>query len=335
MAKTQQKTWVDQEILTHSDLNTEFQNIYTSPMALISPATAALDMNAQTIILSADQADTIKASTDNQIDVTVNSSVVAYFKDGVLDMNGNRMDFNTDGDSSIRESADDVITLELQAFDSIIFDGDVASPVNGLTFQTAATGNPASILPHGEAGCSLKIEFADDLDSSLRETSDDVVALELQAFDSFIFDGSVGTPVNGLTFASTATPGTSVAGSPTITSHGESNVGMNLVPKGSGSLFVKGETLCNAVYNATVAWNPGSIDDGNEEAKEITVTGAALGDIALAAINQDTLDLTLTATVTAADTVTVILANNTGGAVDVASGQLRVKVLAWDATVDT
>jgi parallel beta-helix repeat protein len=80
------------------------------------------------------------------------------------------------------------------------------------------------------------------------------------------------------------------------------------------------------ILTGSVAWNPGSIADGDEEAKDVTVTGAALGDIAIASINKDVLDLTLTASVTVADTVTVVLANNTGGAVDVASGTVNVMV---------
>ena len=41
----------------------------------------------------------------------------------------------------------------------------------------------------------------------------------------------------------------------------------------------------------------------------------------------DTTDISLTATVTAANTVTVILANNTGGAIDLGSGTLYVMVI--------
>jgi len=73
-------------------------------------------------------------------------------------------------------------------------------------------------------------------------------------------------------------------------------------------------------------WNPGSIADGDEEAKEVTVTGAALGDYAVASFSLDVADLTLDAQVTAANTVTCVLANNTGGAIDLGSGTIRVLV---------
>jgi hypothetical protein len=322
MAKTRVKTWTA-EVLTAADLNAEFDNIINTPMALISPATASLDMNAQTIIMDADQDTTIKSDTDNQIDFTVAGALVANFKAAVFDLNGNRMDFNTDGDSSLRESSDDVIALELQAFDSIIFDGDVATPVNGLTFQTAATGNPASILPHGEAGCSLKIEFADDLDSSLRETADDIVALELQGFDSFIFDGNVASPVNGLTFISSAT---GVA--PQITDHGENNNGINLAPSGSGTVLIGGGTLAGTCYNGSTSWDPASLADGFSEPKNITVTGAAFGDFVMMSASVSMAGMTLTGTVSSSNTVTAVLTNHSGGVKDLASFTVYARVLS-------
>lgn len=73
-------------------------------------------------------------------------------------------------------------------------------------------------------------------------------------------------------------------------------------------------------------WDPGSIAAGAEEVKEITVTGAALGDFVNVSFSLDVEDLTLTAQVTAADTVTVQLSNNTGGAIDLAEGTVYVKV---------
>lgn len=76
--------------------------------------------------------------------------------------------------------------------------------------------------------------------------------------------------------------------------------------------------------SATKDW--GSIDDGNEEAFDVTVTGAALGDFARASFSLDVTDLELSAQVTAANTVTVTLSNNTGGALDLGSGTVYVNV---------
>lgn len=70
----------------------------------------------------------------------------------------------------------------------------------------------------------------------------------------------------------------------------------------------------------------GNIADGNEESEEITVTGASLGDFAVASFSLDVQDLELSAQVTAANTVTVTLSNNTGGAIDLGSGTITVHV---------
>ena len=74
-----------------------------------------------------------------------------------------------------------------------------------------------------------------------------------------------------------------------------------------------------AMLSGTATWDAGSIADGDEEAKEITVTGAALGMRVIVTPSIDLADLTLTAAVTASNTVTAVLANNTGGAIDLAS----------------
>jgi len=73
-------------------------------------------------------------------------------------------------------------------------------------------------------------------------------------------------------------------------------------------------------------WDVGSIDDGNELTNDVTVTGAALGDFATASLSLDSLDLTLTAEVTAANTVTAVLGNFTGAGVDVLTPDLLVRV---------
>lgn len=74
-------------------------------------------------------------------------------------------------------------------------------------------------------------------------------------------------------------------------------------------------------------YDAGSIADGDEEVGEVTVTGAALGDFVLASLSIDVADLAITAAVTAANTVTYQLLNNTGGAVDLASATVRVRVI--------
>ena len=81
------------------------------------------------------------------------------------------------------------------------------------------------------------------------------------------------------------------------------------------------------VLSGSATWDADSIADGDEEAKEVTVTGAALGDFVLVSASIDTTDLALTAQVTAADTVTCLLLNNTGGAINLGSMTVYVSVI--------
>ena len=82
------------------------------------------------------------------------------------------------------------------------------------------------------------------------------------------------------------------------------------------------------VYFGSETKNFGSLADKAEEEEDVTVTGAALGDFALASLGVDTAGLTLTATVTAANVVTCVLNNTSGGTVDLASSTLKVCVLS-------
>lgn len=75
------------------------------------------------------------------------------------------------------------------------------------------------------------------------------------------------------------------------------------------------------------------ITDGNEEAANITVTGAALGDIVMVSHSLDVADLQLTADVTAANTVTVV-ASSSGDTVNLGSGTVRVLVIPKAAIDD-
>jgi hypothetical protein len=76
-------------------------------------------------------------------------------------------------------------------------------------------------------------------------------------------------------------------------------------------------------------WDASSISDGDEEAQDVTVPGASLGDFVMSSFSLDVADLMLTSAVTAANTVTAVLANNTGGAINLSSGTLRVRVVPF------
>ena len=80
------------------------------------------------------------------------------------------------------------------------------------------------------------------------------------------------------------------------------------------------------MLDGSEVYDAGSIADGNEETGELTITGAALGDFVLVSHSVDVADLAITGAVTAANTVTYQLNNNTGGSVDLASGTVYARV---------
>jgi hypothetical protein len=82
------------------------------------------------------------------------------------------------------------------------------------------------------------------------------------------------------------------------------------------------ETYC-AFGSAT--FDPANLADGAGETTTVTATGAALGDFASASFSLNTSGITITSWVSAADTVSVRLQNESGGSLDIGSGTLRVR----------
>lgn len=73
--------------------------------------------------------------------------------------------------------------------------------------------------------------------------------------------------------------------------------------------------------------NPSSLIDAAGETLTITVTGAKLGDFALVSAPYDLSGISVTAYVSAADTVAVRIQNESGGTLDLASGVWRALVI--------
>lgn len=78
--------------------------------------------------------------------------------------------------------------------------------------------------------------------------------------------------------------------------------------------------------SATLANDPADIVAAAELETTVTVTGAALGDMAIAAFDKDLQGLIISAFVSAANTVTVNLANPTVSGINLASGNFFVRV---------
>lgn len=76
----------------------------------------------------------------------------------------------------------------------------------------------------------------------------------------------------------------------------------------------------------TATWDPPSLANGAQQSTTVTATGAAIGDFAEVTFGNALSGTRMWAEVTAANTVTVYHRNDTGGAVNLASGTLRVEV---------
>ncbi len=82
------------------------------------------------------------------------------------------------------------------------------------------------------------------------------------------------------------------------------------------------------VYTGTLDLGNAATGSGTFASSDVTVTGVALGDVVIGvSLGVDTTDAVVMGAVTAADTVTVTLLNNTAGAVNLASTTVRIVVL--------
>jgi len=81
--------------------------------------------------------------------ITDNGEDLGWPATKAKDLNGFELILDADADTSITADTDDVIHYRLQGVDLFIMDGDVASPVNGLSFVASATGADVVVLAQG------------------------------------------------------------------------------------------------------------------------------------------------------------------------------------------
>jgi len=92
------------------------------------------------------------------------------------------------------------------------------------------------------------------------------------------------------------------------------------VRAGNGTLTV--------VAQGSFTYDPSNLVDGaGETSSSVTVTGAALGDFVMIAAPYDLQGITVTAYVSAANTIVVRVQNESGGTLNLASGSWKYKVI--------
>ena len=77
--------------------------------------------------------------------------------------------------------------------------------------------------------------------------------------------------------------------------------------------------------SGTATYDPGNLVDGQGVTTTVTVTGAALGDFVDVSFSLDLQGIGMTGWVSAANTVSVRFQNETGGAIDLASGTIKAR----------
>ena len=105
---------------------------------------------------------------------------------------------------------------------------------------------------------------------------------------------------------------------------------VNVTAPGGGTLAstqVGIHTFAVGQLKTTGTWDPASVASGSTVTTTLTVSGASLGDFTLASFSLSLQGMQLTSYVSSSNTVTAVLSNLTGSAVDLSSGTLSVIVL--------
>ena len=93
-------------------------------------------------------------------------------------------------------------------------------------------------------------------------------------------------------------------------------------------------SLFDTIIHKETGVNIASLADGAGATQAVTVTGAALGDFVLVSFELDLQDITVTAYVSAANTVEIRVQNESGGVIDLAAATVNIVVLQpgrlWD-----
>jgi hypothetical protein len=94
---------------------------------------------------------------------------------------------------------------------------------------------------------------------------------------------------------------------------------------GNGISFANGSSITSGFLNGSVSYTQ-TISTNTQATATVTVTGAALGDFALASLSVSAAGLIVTAYVSATNTVTVLMRNETGASITLSGATIKVKV---------
>lgn len=281
MAITRYKTFSDGQVLTAADLNGIQDQVINNEQSVGNPRTTSFDMDGQRLILSADGNTSLISSTSSKIDFRL-ASADLFDLDGTVSSPVNGLTFiasATGVNTFIQAKGSDTnvgvtvaskgaagVVLRTNGGPSLIVTHPGATPTQQITITAATTGNAPSIAasgtdtdvnlllaPKGAGSIDINgvpVILDADGDSTIREISDDVIAIRLQAFDAFIFDGDQITQTRGLRFrAQNNTNDPSIAAE-----SADTDVNIRLIPKGAGVVANAGGWAVDGATNLTWRW---------------------------------------------------------------------------------
>lgn len=262
MAITPFKTWISGEVLTASDLNSSFSHITSNATSLISPLTAALDLNGLELILDVDADTSITADTDDKIDFKIQGSDL-FILDGTTAsaINGLTVTMAATGSGpqigahgsdtniavTLKGKGTGAVILGQSTSSEVRLAGDApltdssgnelikfsktASAVNEFTITNAATaGRPKIAVTGGDTDVGLDLQL---------KGAGVFQLLDGNGNELLKTDAPVASAVNEITItnAATSTP-------PILSATGtDSNVGLRISPKGTGLLDIRNAVL--------------------------------------------------------------------------------------------
>lgn len=159
MALSRAKVWIAGEVLTASDLNSEFNNILNNAVDLWSPATKAPDLDGFALILDADGNTKLDASTNDQINITVGGKTsfglaiaASMTLAGATDTAGQDVYLQTADAGGTATAARLGGALEIRTGDGSSNSGAIAAGAGGATTLQSGSGGANTGGASGQAG---------------------------------------------------------------------------------------------------------------------------------------------------------------------------------------
>lgn len=207
------------------------------------------------------------------------------------------------------------------------------TPLTALVIDGAAGGN-RGVFTRTASANRMFVGLSSDAETGVLDAGSDGLWIVYKDDGTPIVVARAKRNTGNVAFTGTVTAasfsGTVIAAAGTLTG---TTLATNVVTSSLTSLGTlsaltvgTGGTAILKHLSATKTWDPANIGAAAQDTTTITVTGAALGDTVAVGFSLDLQLLQLTGYVSAANTVTVVLQNGTGGAINLASGTLRADV---------